>query len=303
MTLLELMVAMSLLTVVVLGLYLMFDRVQRAFRSSTTQVDVMEGGRSTVSIIARDLVQMRGVGSDPSDLAAGQTNYNPSKAYINLYVNDDTPELPNLIAHRLFEGTKVTNFYKEILFLTQTNGTWTAIGYRLASRTNFFRPPTNGVGTLVRYELVMTNVESVRVLGSASQNQLNLSPIYRFTTEAARFTNDFQPILDGVVSFDLQVLGADGVELTNGSPTVVVPNTAPINTRLATSSGQSTVMTLVNSSMPGSIEFFMRVLEPPVVDQVRGLPTIHLQTNFLGNLDQVGKVHMFRQRVPIRQGF
>ena len=58
-TLLEMMVAMSLLLVIVVGLYAMFDQTQRAFRGSLTQSDVLEAQRASMYIMSLELEQCR----------------------------------------------------------------------------------------------------------------------------------------------------------------------------------------------------------------------------------------------------
>ena len=45
-SLLELMIAVGLLTLIVAALYAMFDQTQKAFRQSLNQADLSEGGRS-----------------------------------------------------------------------------------------------------------------------------------------------------------------------------------------------------------------------------------------------------------------
>src|ERR1051325_4139527 len=57
-SLLEIMVAVSLLAVIIVGLLAMFYQVQRAFRAGTAQADVMEGGRATMNLLTRDLQEM-----------------------------------------------------------------------------------------------------------------------------------------------------------------------------------------------------------------------------------------------------
>src|SRR5436190_8356573 len=54
----EMMVAVSLLAVIIVGLLAMFYQVQRAFRAGTAQVDVMEGGRAGMLELTRELQQM-----------------------------------------------------------------------------------------------------------------------------------------------------------------------------------------------------------------------------------------------------
>jgi hypothetical protein len=57
-SLIEIMVTVGLLTVIILGLLLMFNQTQRAFRAGMTQTDVLEAGRATMDMLARELEQM-----------------------------------------------------------------------------------------------------------------------------------------------------------------------------------------------------------------------------------------------------
>ena len=52
------MVTVGLLSFIVLGLVAMFGQTQRAFRSSLTQVDVLEGGRAVTDMVARELAEI-----------------------------------------------------------------------------------------------------------------------------------------------------------------------------------------------------------------------------------------------------
>src|SRR5438552_7914811 len=63
-SLIEVMVAVSLLAVIIVGLLAMFYQTQRAFRSGIAQVDVLEGGRATLDLISRELQEMTAA-SDP----------------------------------------------------------------------------------------------------------------------------------------------------------------------------------------------------------------------------------------------
>src|SRR5438552_11787176 len=56
-TIMEMLVSISLLAVIILGLYAMFDMTQRAFMTGTRQVDIMEGGRAAMDLMVRDLAQ------------------------------------------------------------------------------------------------------------------------------------------------------------------------------------------------------------------------------------------------------
>jgi prepilin-type N-terminal cleavage/methylation domain-containing protein len=61
-SLIEMLVAVGLLSVVILALYAMFDQTQRALRSSVGQVDVFEGSRSALELMSKDLEHARPAG-------------------------------------------------------------------------------------------------------------------------------------------------------------------------------------------------------------------------------------------------
>src|SRR5688572_7407791 len=57
-SLIEILVAVTLLSVITIGLLAMFYQTQKAFRIGTSQVDVLESGRAAMQLICRDLQQM-----------------------------------------------------------------------------------------------------------------------------------------------------------------------------------------------------------------------------------------------------
>src|SRR5438552_855059 len=57
-SLIEILITVGLLSFIILGLLLMFNQVQRAFRSSTTQADILEAGRAVADMLARELEEM-----------------------------------------------------------------------------------------------------------------------------------------------------------------------------------------------------------------------------------------------------
>src|SRR6266498_34426 len=57
-TVVELMVAISVMMLIVLVLYGLFDQVQKALRGNVAQVDVLEGGRATMQLFSGEMEQM-----------------------------------------------------------------------------------------------------------------------------------------------------------------------------------------------------------------------------------------------------
>ena len=244
-TLLELMVAMSLLTVIVLGLYTMFNQTQAALRSGNTAVDVSENARAAMELLIRELEQMR---------PTGQTNGT------NFYVEPNRVGYP--LVQTLVDGTRVTNQLQTFFFLTKQTD-WKAIAYVVSwASTNPADYPllTNGVGTLSRIEFTTNH------LTMTNNNLFNLywnAPIASYSRVA-----------DGIVHLNLRAFDTNGVFLDTNS------------------------YAYTSNALPAYLEVELGVLEPNVLEQARAIPSTAASSNFLAQ--QSSKVHLFRQRIPIR---
>jgi hypothetical protein len=124
-SLVEIMVVMGLLTVIILGLLLMFNQTQRAFRTGMTQVDVLENGRTITEMLARELSQMT------------PQSYARTSNTLNFYVvlPNYAPLLQPLPGGN---GERRTNLLEELFFTRRENHDgadgWTGTGYFV--RTN-----------------------------------------------------------------------------------------------------------------------------------------------------------------------
>ncbi|HEY1171277.1 MAG TPA: type II secretion system protein [Verrucomicrobiae bacterium] len=142
-TLLELMVAISVLTIIIFGLYSMFDRTQKAFLETTTQKDVLEGGRNFMEMMVRDLEQMHAAN------IYGRTNL-----YIHPIVLSSGNQINGFRQNSMVGSNLFTNLVQEFFFLTKTSQ-WTGIAYYVGQTSTNYGDEmlyTNlGVGTLRRY--------------------------------------------------------------------------------------------------------------------------------------------------------
>lgn len=182
-TLLELMVAMSILTFIIFGLYSMFDKTQKAFLETTTQKDVLESGRSFMDIMIRDLEQMRA-----SNI--------PERT--NLYIQYIGPA--NGFRQNSMAGSSLfTNEVQEFFFLTRTSQ-WTAVAYYVGQTSTNLGDEimyTNlGVGTLRRYTFTTNDYY---------HKSTDLYGIY--TNSSA---SEAQFVTDGVVHLALRAYDRDG---------------------------------------------------------------------------------------------
>ena len=265
-TVVELMVAVSVLSLIVVVLYNIFDNTQRAMRSNAAQVDVMEGGRAAVELISRDLEQMTELG------LAGATNF-----YVDSWSPPFLQSLPsptNVISVR-------TNFQQELFFTSRFNKQGSGIGYRIV--------PALGVGSLYRY------VDAVPA-AFLTPNLLS-SNFFRFAN--TNYPAVFQRVTDGVVHFRVTAFDSLGRPIEPYEPRVNWTNryAAVFVTNELHATWPRYVFT--NSAVPASVEIELGILEPYILERYRSMTNNRsVATKYLAR--QAARVHLFQQRIPVR---
>lgn len=179
-SLVELLVAVALMTVIIIGLYSMFNETQKALRTNVSQVDVLEAGRSAIELIVQDIQQAEAPGPlqqempskiffPPSSIPTNNlpvaiTNTHPH-FFSGIQINRVNPEvalplIQNLADHGVMNTGETivnqrVNILQEVFFLTRSNLNWVAKGYFVSpSRTNAVlpnAPATISYGTLFRF--------------------------------------------------------------------------------------------------------------------------------------------------------
>jgi hypothetical protein len=203
-----------------------------------------------------------------------------------------------------------TNFLHNLFFYNNHTNAWQGIGYRVVN-------VTNGVGVLLRYE---TNQFGYRPL----QNILSTA----FGKEI-RTNSTFHHIADGVVHLTFIPYDAQGYRLgfdtTNRNPgtyriyrgdstgtKISFPNDVALlpQANLYMSEGYpkpraetlqyATAFSFKSNALPAFIEMEFGILEPETLSQYYMMRQDQNPnaTNFLSR--QIAKVHLFRQRIPIR---
>src|SRR5215831_1213810 len=145
-SLIEIMITMGLLSFIILGLLMMFQQVQRSFRSSMTQTDLLESGRAVTDQIARELEEMT-----PTQFAYDPVNGYPAINFMaELYGEFATDPLRQSLPGAQVERS---NFVQQIFFMSKVGQNWIATGYRvLPDYTG------TGLGTLYRFTTNSTAV-------------------------------------------------------------------------------------------------------------------------------------------------
>jgi len=287
-SLIEILVTVTLLSVIVLGLMVMFNQTQLAFRSSMTQTDVLESGRAVMDLLARELEQMT-----PFDLN-DMSNANFYTLYMPRSPNPPTPltqELP---------GNDITvpriNVLQEFFFLTRSNQYWSGIGYSVGTLdpvAGTFQPPGEGVGTLYRFTTTAHNSRSDLITNFSRSFQT--APV----TELHR-------VADGVVHLRLRAY------TTNGYLITPPPDSIQTNYANYTTNWYAKYTTVQRDILPGEIQYWfysnavpayveveLAILESRVLGRYQSMTgSPNVAREFLKK--QAGQVHVFRQRVPLR---
>jgi type II secretory pathway pseudopilin PulG len=308
-SLIEILVTIGLLSLIILGLLSMFNQTQRAFRSSITQTDVLESGRAVMDMLAREIEQM--VPSEmPDILLKGQWYRN-----VNFFV-EPSPGFNSPPFYQALPGVNFnrTNFVQRFFFLSKLNQDLIGTGYLVV--------PDDGnacVGTLYRFSAV--NPRSAPI--SVNANFLSACQLALQNAKNGLPVTNMNRIADGIVHLRLRAYATNGsliVALTTTTPPTNgflisrypfptytnVWNTIVTNSVYSVFDPLQTAAYFMKEAVPAQVELEMGVLEPQVLQRYRGIgssgPRIRAvadaQRNYLSN--HVANVHIFRQRVPIR---
>ena len=261
-TLIEIMVAVTLLIVIMTGLFAAFLATQRALRYSSSQTDVLEGGRSTMSLITRELPEMTASRQEEA---------------INAW--SDAP--PGGITMPRADTSQQTNSLQDFFFLTRNHDpvgghdVWHGIGYFVTVRIAGFGSQSEGLGSLYRYVNHLTNTVGV-----------DLRRLYADFRDNASTTNSGH-VADGIVHLTLRAFDARGEPYLFGSTNDI--SVWPTNNCWG--------FAFTNQAVPAYVDVEMGLVDPKIYRQFISMAAPWARNNFLTN--QVGKVHLFRQRVPI----
>ena len=266
-SLIEVLIAVTLMSVIVLGLMAMFGETQRAFRTGINQVDIMEGGRSAMDLIAREVEQAQS--SDITNYA----NFLVRQSVSVPFPYDLSQSLPG-------SGQLRSNVMQEVWFATREGQRWSGIGYSVYY--------TNWIGTLLRYE---TNVSQIAFGGS---------PQIINAAFAARPSK----IIDNVVSFRVNVFDLLGRRITRtynfDYPNFQLDGRLVDLVNIPVLAGDVVNCAFYSNAIPAYVEIELAVLDPKVAGRARtlGEDSLNSQRRYLEK--QAGSVQVFRRRVPIR---
>ena len=317
-TILELLVAVSVMTLVIYVLYALFNQTQMALRKNASQVDVNEGGRAAMEMIVRELSQMEVSGYPAISITNNQQvlTYSGSTSFFSrvtpgesvalrmAYQSDAMPPESDIWA--IEQGFR-TNILQDFTFTSRADSGFHVTSYRVID-------VDSGVGTLARYRT--NGTLRVTAPGQALLNKTEIFNSFYFDPAANASAEAFEPITDGVIHLLITPYDQLGRRLDHGR---IFYDPLGLNLDRRGAAGQALFQMNTNrpvdgmltqdrysqsqaqfyGALPSYFDVEMAVIAPRVLKQVRALPpNPEVRANFLGR--QIGKVTLFRQRVPIR---
>ncbi|MSU58756.1 MAG: hypothetical protein EXS35_11400 [Pedosphaera sp.] len=279
-SLIEILVVVALLSVIILGLMAMFTQTQRVFRTGLAQTDVQEGGRMSAEMISRELSQ-----TTPSYQSA-----------LNFYA--EVPFYTTLFQSLPGSSSVRTNVVEDLFFLTRQNQLWIGIGYFVRKTdpgSGALSLSPVGVGTLYRFE---TNCPVPFLPGSGVRR----TPADMFNEFRNAQASEFRAakILDGVVHFKLRAYDTNGNWIVKDRDVSQsgLQNNSDVRESTGVAPGEIGRYYFFSNAVPASVELEVGILENRAWEHFKALPNAAAQSNYVAGL--AGRVHLFRQRVAIR---
>ena len=271
------MVVVALLSLIVIALMTVFNATQSAFRASVTQTDILEGGRAVMDLMAGDLKEMAPSLGNSNSVAGVNNGF----ATVNFFATNN-PNYSFLQPLTASPGNQERAYVLQHFFiLNHQNTKWWGTGYMVLTNS-----PT-GLYSLYRFQYPSDEsaVDPLTILTNQAMRNFFLNP-----------TNGGSHLIDGVVGLRVRAFDDNGYWMTNTLNFAGGQTTNKNVLFLPTAFGE-TGFYMFSNTLPASVEIEMATLEDRTLQRAESIPILTVQSNYLAQ--QVGKVHIFRQRVSI----
>jgi hypothetical protein len=286
-SLIEILVTVALLTVIILGLFAVFNQTQRVFRATMNSTDVLEAGRAINGNLARELEQVTPSDANMINFYAQLINAKPA-----------VQSLPGTTVGRI-------NLLSDVFFLMRDNQSWVGVGYCVRvpdDQGRLWLPETArnngqlGAGYLYRYSstlpVLVTNTGFPNV-GTAQNPQQIYNDFLAASTPGSSLISN--RVCDGVIHFYLRAMD------TNGWPIVLSrPPVTTIVTNNPNAPGEVWSCAYYSNAVPAFIQMELGILEPRAFIRYNNLGDATARLNYLKRDDIASRVQIFRQRIPVR---
>lgn len=285
-TLIEILTAVAITTVIVFTLVSMFNTSAKALREANRQTDVWEAARASFGILQRSISEVT---------AGGETNR------VNLFSGNgpSTMHLPIMNSAGVDLGDDLR--LQDIYVLSRDNNNWVVNVFMIGLQRN--TDPTNSaVKMLYRYQ---TNYPAVNqdgtMLAIDYPNLFDPNHAYIKALDAlAKYLDDkangiepngsISAMADGIVHLRLVAYASDGRAYTNSA----LLNPPPTDHYI-----DNDTMVFRNNDLPASLDLEMFVLAPDRIQEFRSQPGLAPQTLYLQN--HLDSLQLFRTRIPIHR--
>jgi hypothetical protein len=281
------------------------------------QVDQLEAGRAVTEMLPREIEQI---------IPSGYLYPTGFNFYVRMPTPSPSTPTPTPLTQWLPGSTPIrrTNLLEDCFMLLRQNQTWIGIGYCVRTNDAAGRlylpesgPGQMGVGSLYRF-VASTNV--------IQNNGLPSDP----TQLAKAFANACVPgtpesmlisnrICDGIIHFHFRAFATNGFPIvSDGTRTnafyrtdglsipprygTVRPAKAVPPTPNRTYPDNLAELYFYGNAVPASVEMEFGILEQQALDRYNSIGTPAARLNYLQSADYYlsSRVHLFRQRIPIR---
>ena len=281
-SLIEVLLTVTLLSLIILALMNVFSSTQQAFRASVTQTDVLEGGRAVMQMIADDLRELTHSDKPP---VGSPTNVSSSGIFapVNFSTTANSYNYSPLIQSLPASAGQRINLlnYFFILKYDSEHNKWIGIGYIVDTAS-----------ATALYPLYRFYAEADK-----NANPLALFSGFNNAVLTAQWTN-MSHLMDGVVHLVVRAHDPNGGWINNFSTNVA--NTfyaSPVTTPAGPFSWGEGQFYMFSNTIPAAVELQLGIIEDRTLQRAESLPTYNSRTNYLEK--QSGHVHIFRQLVII----
>jgi len=299
----------------------MFNQTQRAFMTSMGQTDVLEAARTVTDMMTRELEQVTPAGA-------------PGPNYYTRISTALTPLTQSLPSNTSPLPTR-TNYLEDIYVLTRQNQNWVGIGYcvRVPDPNGYLYPAITGpgqagVGSLYRWSETMPVLAPQT--GTAPGGRAY--PLPGLPTDPGWLLQDFtnaclaansggalslsisNRICDGVVHLVLRAFATNGFPLyndgvhtnawflvrTNG-PFYAYGSLHPaISHYTLTYPDQTDLLYTWSNAVPAYLELQLGMMEPRTYSRYDSIAAPAARLAYVQRDDISTRIHLFRQRIPVR---